>query len=344
MNDHRSPEEIERDLEHERAALAESLDDLRAKFSIDTLVRQSAEHIRNHSGEIGQSVSRAVKENPLALALTGVGLTWLIFGQGRPATVAAYDDRLSNHAASQGSQSTYWRQSPAPKPRRNLHRNDDVPAWARDVDHTYDDVDSDEGGRLGSVMNSLHDTADAVRDRAEALRNRLSEGTEHLTEEGRARVVAAREKAHEAREEAMSRMADARERAVDLFEEQPLIAGALALAVGAAVGAALPHTRFEDEHFGAKSDELIREAERILSEERAKLAEAMEGTTGQTGASGSTGNTSGSRGTGGSGAAGQSGAQTAGGMSGISGSGRSGNDSSGPQSTIRKGPVTDIPS
>lgn len=62
-----------------------------------------------------------------------------------------------------------------------------------------------------------------------------------------------------------------RERAIDMFDEQPLIAGALALAVGVAIGAALPRTGFDDAHFGAQSDELIHEAERIFAEERAKI-------------------------------------------------------------------------
>jgi hypothetical protein len=40
------------------------------------------------------------------------------------------------------------------------------------------------------------------------------------------------------------------------FRDQPLVGGALAFAVGAAIGAALPHTRQEDEAVGAMADDV----------------------------------------------------------------------------------------
>ncbi|MDF1707639.1 MAG: DUF3618 domain-containing protein [Paracoccaceae bacterium] len=296
MTDHRSPEEIERQLERERAGLSEDLHDLRTKFSVDTLVREAAGQLRAHSGDIGASVSRAVKENPLAIAVTGVGLAWLIFGDrsGRGA-VQRDDDR--DHGDRRDYREFYARsQYGAPRSwasgNRGVTRDADVPAWMRGVDVTQDaESQEDEGESAaqrmarasGAARDRLHETADSVKERAAALRERLAEGTEHLTEEGRARVIAAREKAHEAREAAMAQMRHGREKAADLFEEQPMIAGALAMAIGAAVGAALPHTRFEDEHFGQTSDELIHEAERILAEERAKLGEAVTKASGERG-------------------------------------------------------------
>lgn len=292
MTDNRSPEEIERQLERERAGLSENLEDLRDKFSVDTIIRQTADQIREHSGDIGASVSRAVKENPLAIAVTGVGLAWLIFGD-RSGRGSAYgydrEDRQSLSAPRFGGRRTQSHSTG-----QAVH-DSDVPAWARSVDDmqggtygtasrttgTHSGTSETEGAgkRLadasGAVRSKLHDTAASVQDRAAALRERLSEGTEHMTEEARERVVAAREKAHEAREAAMDRMRQGREKAADLFQEQPLIAGALAMAVGAAIGAALPHTRFEDEHFGKTSDELIRDAERIFAEERAKFETSL---------------------------------------------------------------------
>lgn len=41
-----------------------------------------------------------------------------------------------------------------------------------------------------------------------------------------------------------------------LFDRQPLIAGALAFAAGAALGAALPHTAQEDELLGEQADKV----------------------------------------------------------------------------------------
>jgi hypothetical protein len=47
------------------------------------------------------------------------------------------------------------------------------------------------------------------------------------------------------------------------FRDQPLVGGALAFAVGAAIGAALPHTEQEDEMLGETADQ----AKRALAEE-----------------------------------------------------------------------------
>lgn len=283
MTDHRSSQEIERELERERAGLADTLDDLREKFSVDTIIRQAADQIREHSGEIGASVTRAVKANPLALALTGVGLTWLIFSERHPAPVAARDDWPDNRAAKRSARA---RKPVAVHRSRGYAQTSDLPAWARDVDERHADMDADDDAESGSVKSALRDTAETIKDRATSLRERLSEGTEHLTEEGRARVFEARERANEAREAAMSRMADARDWGVDMFEDHPLVAGAMAVAVGAAIGAALPGTKFEDENFGAERDELIREAERILKEEGEKLRSAVSDSVQDAGASG----------------------------------------------------------
>ena len=55
------------------------------------------------------------------------------------------------------------------------------------------------------------------------------------------------------------------------FERQPLVMGALALAVGAAVGGALPRTRTEDELFGKESDRLVAGLRATAEEEGGKL-------------------------------------------------------------------------
>ena len=77
-NETRSPKEIERDIERERAGLTNTLSDLQDRFSIESLARQVSDQVREHGGDIGRSVSDAVKRNPLALALTGAGLAWLM--------------------------------------------------------------------------------------------------------------------------------------------------------------------------------------------------------------------------------------------------------------------------
>ncbi|RKF12613.1 DUF3618 domain-containing protein [Roseovarius spongiae] len=330
-NDNRSPEEIERDIKRERAGLSETLDDLQDKFSVETIARQVTDQFREHGGDIGRSVSTAVKSNPVALALTGVGIAWLMMGNrsgddpGRVPYRHSHDDldrdRSRDHA-------TLDTREPASGPRARPVRprplysgrygsSHTAPDWARTRDEDDDagiaqgarDAAANAGNRVAdaasglgegardagasvadkaksatasardagsSALHSAQDMASSASDRAAALRDRLARGTEDLTEEARQRVVRARERALEAREAAADYARRGSDRAVDIFEEQPLIAGALAVAFGAAVGAVLPRTRVEDEYFGEQSDQLIDEAERILAEEKEKIGKVAE--------------------------------------------------------------------
>lgn len=95
-SDSRSPEEIERDIKHKRAGLTDTLDELQDRFSPEHMAREVADRFSKHGGDIGRSFSRAIKQNPLALTLTGVGLAWLMMSDRDEAR----DERVghdSNH-------------------------------------------------------------------------------------------------------------------------------------------------------------------------------------------------------------------------------------------------------
>ena len=344
-NDTRTPEEIEREIERERAGLTNTLGDLQDKFSVETIARQFTDQFRAHGGDIGRSVSDAVKANPVALALTGVGLAWLMMGdrsggrdrydRSRSYGRTSYDDRrdpddhyghdnrdydrvgqtgLPSRAAGslQPKGRTLGPQPGDPsKPYYSGRYSDDdnTPSWARTGD---DDDGRGLGAKAGDAASSVADKARSAEsaatdklkgaataatdagnsvaegarnmastasEKAAALRDRLAQGTDSLSDEARDRVIAARESALHARDSAARYARQGRDRAVDIFEEQPLIAGALALAVGAAIGAALPRSRMEDEYLGEQSDHLMDEAERIFEEEKQKIGKVAKAAT-----------------------------------------------------------------
>ncbi|WP_323802708.1 DUF3618 domain-containing protein [Sulfitobacter litoralis] len=339
-NDSRTPEEIEREIERERAGLTNTLDDLQDKFSVETIARQFSDQFREHGGDIGRSVTDAVKRNPIALALTGAGLAWLMAGDRAPGrdrmgTRDSYDHRdprnrtnyygdrddhsgLPVAAQQHGVIPAGQRRDLGPQPgdpskpyySGEVARSGDVPSWARDDDdddtpglaQRAGDAASRAGGRVsgaassagstvagkakgaaGAVSDAGHSVASGARDftsstadRAAQLRRRLAEGTEDLSEAARDRVIAARESAVRARASAASYGREGRDRAVDIFEDQPLVVGALALAVGAAIGAALPRSRTEDRYMGQHRDQLMADAERIFAEEKSKLGKVAQ--------------------------------------------------------------------
>lgn len=74
---------IEREIEAERTALARSLDELQGRFSPEAIIDTATGYVRTHGGDVAGTFARQAKENPLALALTGAGLAWLIAGPAR---------------------------------------------------------------------------------------------------------------------------------------------------------------------------------------------------------------------------------------------------------------------
>lgn len=307
--DTRTPEEIERDIERERAGLTSTIEDLQDKFSVESIARQFTDHLRENGSDIGRSVSQSVKDNPMAVALTGIGIAWMVFG-GSSSSRARHDrhdddndryrfasnrrerdaldydraDRWSGHGTDPA-----WLRSVDERAPDSIHtvsgRGDDSSA-SRDkpftetaksagekVKDTAQSVSDRASSALRSATDGLSDAADRGSTRAAALRDRLSEGTENFSEEARNRVVAARQHAWDSYQVAQRHARKGQQRAIDLYEDQPLIGGALAFAVGAAVAAALPRTQVEDDYLGEQSDAAIAEAERVFREEKDKLTE-----------------------------------------------------------------------
>lgn len=310
----RSPEEIERDIERDRAGLTQNLESLQDRFSLDTVVRQVGDQLRLHGGDMGKSVADAAKDNPIALALTGIGLAWLMFGSGRRPGSDGDDGWADPASRPYGARAEFdppRRQDPfGAGPVRSPIRPssqalakprglDESPSWARDPDAFYSDdfATGDPASRTdrdaaSTVSDRLRATGAAASDRVSAAgagvadaarsigasvsggaargRSMLHEGTETLSEEARARVLAAREQAIAARRAAMRSFRSASETTGDFYDRQPLAMGAIALAVGAAIGGAMPRTKTEDDLIGAQSDSLMAEAERIFAEEYGK--------------------------------------------------------------------------
>jgi hypothetical protein len=65
---------------------------------------------------------------------------------------------------------------------------------------------------------------------------------------------------------AQERMDRTSRMAMDMYQNQPLVAGALAFAAGAAIAAALPRTEQEDQAVGEISDKVKRQAADVASD------------------------------------------------------------------------------
>jgi hypothetical protein len=151
----------------------------------------------------------------------------------------------------------------------------------------WDDTRSGASDRWNSTSRRWREWQDGRRGRAARtrsrayarsaeLRARIGEGTESMSEQARERVMRARQAAYEAQRDMEARYAQYRDRGSRFYDEQPLVFGALALGIGALMGAALPRTHRENELIGSYRDQAFDEAERIFREESSKARAVAE--------------------------------------------------------------------
>lgn len=98
------PRDIEADLERERASLANTLDALSDRVSVDNLAREALGMLRSHAGSATTTLDHAVRANPLAVALIGAGVAWMFLGpkmrSGSDSDTARVEDYSTGYASS----------------------------------------------------------------------------------------------------------------------------------------------------------------------------------------------------------------------------------------------------
>jgi Protein of unknown function (DUF3618) len=303
------PRDIEADLERERAALASTLDTLSDRVSVDNLAKEALGMLRSRAGSATTSLDHAVRANPVAAALIGAGIAWMFLGPritgasssaSRPSSASqssGYAGELRHDdaawAASSGTGSTeYGRVGYV------ASDDDDDHAWSREAHglraramDALHRIEREAKSYYESFRSGVSSGASGARDFAAErasvisgftsdLRDRLSAGLDNLPPESRDRIIAARERAYQAMLQAERTGREVIRDPGRALEEHPLVGGAVAFALGAAVGAALPSTEVENRTFGAERDRLMNDAARMVREER-RRAMQVAGSLGQ---------------------------------------------------------------
>ena len=244
----KDPESLEREVDVKRANLNRTLAEVEQRFSPNHLMEQTVEYFGEHGGDIAKSVSRSIKDNPLPLLLTGVGIAWLISSQSR------------------GSNSRY----PGSEYRDSLTQWDGG-------DNRFDKARiayAQTNRPIGDLPSGSRGDEESIDDFRERVIHTSVEHAEHMEyqyqqaqQSGQQLYMRSRQHAQSAaetgqqlytrgRHHAQSAAQSATETARNFMQEQPLAAGALGLAAGALIGALLPSTRSEDELVGSHADSI----------------------------------------------------------------------------------------
>jgi ElaB/YqjD/DUF883 family membrane-anchored ribosome-binding protein len=203
-------------------------------------VKQMAKNVGDKASDKGRGILDVIRDNPVPLAMIGLGAGWLLMKSRRRRDYRKHYMRFVNDRVPIGYESGYvdGRERHA-EPRVMNRAREEVSDAARSVGEKV----SDAGTRLKSAAQ---DVTQKVTDVASDVTERVSERVSHVSDRGEREL----------------------QRARYTYEETPWVGAAVALALGAAAGLSIPSTWRERELIGEKRDELL---DRVRETGRAKL-------------------------------------------------------------------------
>lgn len=281
----KSSADLEREVQAQRNRVEARIGEIKDRLSPGQIVDELLSYTKDGGGKFMSNLGQQVTANPLPTALLGVGLVWLMTSNMRgdqqvasPEPWPDYDDEYPYATVSSGGL------------RRVSHAADEQGVWwsefESDTGERYRAQSDSLGKRAGHFVDSagkkfagfIDSTGHRVKDFRDEAGNKLDDATSWANHNWqnaqrglRQGLQGAASMAGRAREGLMSgtrqlggtvqqQTDELSRQAMQLFEQQPLIAGALAFAAGAALGAALPHTKQEDELIGAQAAKVRQKA------------------------------------------------------------------------------------
>jgi len=231
------PERIESEIAHTRAEVSSTIDAIQRKLTPGQLMDQAVDYFRSSApSDFGANLSRSIRDNPIPVALVGVGIAWLMMSGQAAKTRWSPRNELSESMSTEGSAES------------GVNR---AASAAADAGRKVKDRMSEMTSRAGDMMTGARERISAT---AGDTRMRVSE----LSARTREQVYRTRGTL------------------THVLEEQPLVVGAIGLAVGAVLGASLPSTRREDELMGGTRDAMMHSARDAVGEQAEALKESAQ--------------------------------------------------------------------
>lgn len=266
--------ELQREIDADRLRIEDRIDAIQERMSPGQLIDEMLAYAKSSGGgEYVRNLGQSLKANPLPVALMGVSLAWLMAKQETPSSGGA-----ASRPSFDGDYPLYQVEGPVrrigpPETTENGARyshftdasgkrlkalTDDAGRRAGDfmdeAGKTYRGFADASGTQIGEIVDETGAIFDAasgwasktwaqVKDTASNIGTRASDAASSLSERSALTGEGVQEQASKLNAAILTQ-----------FRDQPLVGGALAFAVGAAIGAALPHTETEDEFLGETAD------------------------------------------------------------------------------------------
>ncbi|MGB3806635.1 MAG: DUF3618 domain-containing protein [Erythrobacter sp.] len=273
--DNRSPDEIERDIKRTQDDMSRTVDRLGDQFTPRNLVNALFDKAEANDVQ-ARALYDGARRNPLALGLLSAGAIWLVSDyDAHPRAFRSFNDDHDSDDDTLLLDDSHEREHQAYLEHMNRverRENEDHEIYQRRRDDA----------RANYLMIERRHEEDDKR-----YRERLDEATEGMRQKRHEMADNARRKRDEAMSKARetgsrlsSKSRRGAQRATDMYEDNPLIGGAIAAIVGLIAGSAAPATRTEREYLGDHAehslDQAKHQAEDAAHKAREKKDEAVE--------------------------------------------------------------------
>jgi hypothetical protein len=260
--------DIERELERDRVALAQSLAALRDRLQPANLMAEGKDTLLQHASPLVSRLDGAVRGQPLVAAVAGIALAALVFGR-RPGNDTEAASAVPAMAGTKFEALTRWEDEggpPAPEP---VDPNEDWLSEAQGLRakalELLAQIDDAARRKLAPAAQLAKHRAEVTRALAAETGVALAKGLGSLTGAARDQALQARERIY------LARIAMA-ERGRERVDANPLAVGAALALAGAAVACLFPQTATEDRLLGEASDQLSADVKAMARREAVKAS------------------------------------------------------------------------
>jgi len=226
----KSPDTLERDIDARRANIENIVDALESRLSPGQLFDQALAFTKGNGGEFFNNLGTSVKNNPVPVLLATVGISWLMLGQHQKpgSNGQSMFGQLGEKISSAAGAVTDSLHNAKEQVSQSAHQMSDKAGHLADtMSHKVDEAKHATGGSA-SASEKIKASSDQVQEALQHQGRQIKGSFQYL------------------------------------LQEQPLALAAIGIALGAAIGAALPSTEQENKIMGQTSDKLTSKAKTTM--------------------------------------------------------------------------------
>lgn len=289
--------DIREDIEQTRADLSETINAIQERLNPQTLVEQAKDSVRetatdmvDHAKETvrdatigkaeqmvssagetargtGSSMMETIRQNPLPAALAAIGVGWL------------WINRAKGASDSKGSSQSYQSYRPSYQSAGSYNTPGTSYGAPYGASAAYQTVRRGSGS-YDEGQGAVGDAVSTVQDKAGQLAGQAQSGVSQLADQAQSGVS---QLAGQAQSSTTSLVAGTQQQAQraqgqlqQMLQETPLAVGGIALALGAAVGLAIPETPPENHLMGEARDTLMQKAQATAQDTMHKVQDVAQ--------------------------------------------------------------------